>query len=87
MWRECNTGGGEGIKGYKDGGPPTLCHPASQQGGREEENILAGGAWRGLEVCWGFGSNFCECFQAKSLEEVLGGDWGQFLEGSFHQVG
>ena len=87
MWRECNIGGGEGIKGYKDGGPPTLCHPASQQGGGEEENILAGGAWRGLEVCWGFGSNFCECFQAKSLEEVLGGDWGQFLEGSFHQVG
>ena len=75
------------IKEYKDGGPPTLCQPASQQGGREEVNNLAGGAWRGLEVCWGFGSNFCECFQAKSLEEVLGGDWGQFLEGSFHQVG
>ena len=34
--------------------PPPLCHPASQQGGGEEENILAGGAWRGLEVCWGF---------------------------------
>ena len=25
---------------------------------REEENILAGGAWRGLEECWGFGVNF-----------------------------
>ena len=86
-WTECSTEGGEGIKGKYNGGPPTLYHPASQQGGGEEENILAGGAWRGLEVCWGFGSNFCECFQAKSLEEVLGGDWGQFLEGSFHQVG
>ena len=43
------------IKGYEDGGPPTLCQPASQQGGGEEDNILAGGAWRGLEVCWGFG--------------------------------
>ena len=87
MWIECNIGGGEEIRGYEDGGPPTLCQPASQQGGGEEDNILAGGAWRGLEVCWGFGSNFCECFQAKSLEEVLGGDWSQFLEGSFHQVG
>ena len=76
MWIECNIGGGEEIRGYEDGGPPTLCQPASQQGGGEEDNILAGGAWRGLEVCWGFGSNFCECFQAKSLE----GDFGKQLE-------
>ena len=39
----------------KKGGPPTLGQPASQQGGEEEENILAGGAWMGLEVCWGCG--------------------------------
>ena len=55
-----STGDGEGIKGYKDGGPPTLCKPASQQGGREEVNSLAGGAWRGLEECWGFWVNFCK---------------------------
>ena len=46
MWTGCSIGGGEEIKGYEDGGPPTLCHPASQQGGGEEDNILAGGAWR-----------------------------------------
>ena len=57
-WTECSTGGGEGIKQYEDGGPPTLCQPTSQQGGREEVNSLAGGAWRGLEVCWGFGKFF-----------------------------
>ena len=43
------------IKGYKDGGPPTLCHPANQQGDEEEVNSLAGGAWRGLEECWDLG--------------------------------
>ena len=48
-WTECNTGGGEEIEGYKEGGPPTLGQPASQQGGGEEVNNLAGGAWRGLE--------------------------------------
>ena len=36
MWTECNIGGGEEIEGYEDGGPPTLCQPASQQGGGEE---------------------------------------------------
>ena len=35
-WIECSTGGGEQIKGYEGGGPPTLCQPASQQGGGEE---------------------------------------------------
>ena len=49
------------IKGSKKGGPPTLGQPASQQGGEEEENILAGGAWRGLEVCWGCGWIFGMC--------------------------
>ena len=53
-WEECeltqyNIGDGEGIEGYEDGGPPTLCQPASQLGGEEEVNNLAGGAWRGLE--------------------------------------
>ena len=62
-WEECelteyNIGDGEGIEGYKDGGPPTLCKPASQQGGREEVNSLAGGAWRGLEESWDFGQIF-----------------------------
>ena len=57
-WIECSTGGGEVIKGYEDGGPPTLCQPASQQGGGEEVNNLAGGAWRGLEECWGLWEKF-----------------------------
>ena len=59
-WTECNIGGGEEIEGYEyeDGGPPTLCQPASQQGGGEEVNNLAGGAWRGLEECWGLWENF-----------------------------
>ena len=38
--------------------PPPLCQTASQQGGGEEVNNLAGGAWRGLEECRGFGVNF-----------------------------
>ena len=38
--------------------PPPLCQTASQQGGRGEVINLAGGAWRGLEECWGFGVNF-----------------------------
>ena len=58
MWTGCSIGDGEEIKGYEDGGPPTLCQPASQQGGGEEVNNLAGGAWRGLEVCWGRWENF-----------------------------
>ena len=29
---ECSIGGGEEINGFEDGGPPTLCQPASQQG-------------------------------------------------------
>ena len=55
-----NTGGGEEIEGYEteNGGPPTLCQPASQQGGGEEVNNLAGGAWRGLEECWGLWEKF-----------------------------
>ena len=37
-------------------------------------------------MCWGFGSNFCECFQAKSLEGYFGeatgvGSWrGAFIK-------
>ena len=62
---ECSTGGGEVIKGYEDGGPPTLCQPASQQGGEEEVNSLAGGAWRGLEECWGFGLIFAQLLSIK----------------------
>ena len=64
-WTECSTGGGEVIKGYEDGGPPTLCQPASQQGGEEEVNSLAGGAWRGLEECWGFGLIFVHLLSIK----------------------
>ena len=85
-WIECSTGGGEGIKQYEDGGPPTLCQPASQQGGGEEVNSLAGGAWRGLEECWGFGLTFCDfCFHTRSLFSFtweLGSGWAcldQFL--------
>ena len=41
------------IKGYKDGGPPTLCQPASQQGGGEEVKTWQeepGGGWRSAGV-------------------------------------
>ena len=58
-WTGCSIGDGEEIKRDKYGGPPTFlptCKPAG--GGREEVNNLAGGAWRGLEECWGFGVNF-----------------------------
>ena len=44
VWTECNAGGEEEIKRNLNGGPPTLCHPASQQGSEEDKNILAGGA-------------------------------------------
>ena len=64
-WTECSTGGGEGIKQYEDGGPPTLCQPASQQGGGEEVNSLAGGAWRGLEESWGLWENSLFSFSNK----------------------
>ena len=67
MWKECSTGGGEGIKGNENGGPPTLCQPASQQGGEVEVNSLAGGAWRGLEVCWGLGKIFVSSFHTRCL--------------------
>ena len=46
-WIECSIGGGEGIKRYKNGGPPTLYQPASQQGGLRRWKNLAGGAWGG----------------------------------------
>ena len=46
------------VRGWRSPPPPTLCQPASQQGGGEEVNNLAGGAWRGLEECWDFGSIF-----------------------------
>ena len=42
------------IKGYKDGGPPTLCQPASQQGGGEEVKTWQeepGGGWRSAGIC------------------------------------
>ena len=71
MWIECNTGGGEEIKGYEDGGPPTLCQPASQQGGGEEVNNLAGGAWRGLEECWGLWENFWFLFSFSYKKSVF----------------
>ena len=52
-WTECSTGGGEEIKGYENGGPPTLCQPASQQGGGEEVKTWQeepGGGWRSAGV-------------------------------------
>ena len=56
-WTECNTGGGEEIKGYEDGGPPTLCH---LQASREAKRRWKPGRWslEGLEECWGFGGKF-----------------------------
>ena len=57
-WTGCSTGGGEGIKWYEDGGPPTLCQPAIQQGGGEEVNSLAGGAWMGVGGVLGLWVNF-----------------------------
>ena len=39
---------------YEDGGPPTLCQPASQQGGGEEVKTWQeepGGGWRSAGIC------------------------------------
>ena len=86
-WTECSTGGGEGIKQYEDGGPPTLCQPAIQQGGGEEVNSLAGGAWRGLEESWGLWENFYfslftfiqeVCFHSLGSSGVVGPAWTSF---------
>ena len=68
---ECSIGGGEEINGFEDGGPPTLCQPASQQGGREEVNNLAGGAWRGLEEYWGFWEIFFGLLSIKESHSQL----------------
>ena len=38
--------------------PHLFAYLQASRGGREEVNNLAGGAWRGLEECWGFGVNF-----------------------------
>ena len=49
MSTECSIGGGEEINEFEDGGPPTLCQPASQQGGGEEVKTWQeepGGGWR-----------------------------------------
>ena len=57
-WTECNTGGGEGIKRVQEWRSPhplPTCKPA---GGRRGGENLAGGAWRGLEECWGRWENF-----------------------------
>ena len=91
-WEECelteyNIGDGEGIEGYEDGGPPTLCQPASQLGGEEEVNNLAGGAWRGLEECWGLWEKFLValfifiqevCFHSLGSSGVVGPAWTSF---------
>ena len=78
-WTECSIGGGEEIEGYEDGGPPTLCQPASQQGDGEEVNNLAGGAWRGLEECWGFGLIFVHLLSIK--ESVFNRLWARGWSG------
>ena len=66
------------IKGYEDG-PPTLCQPASQQGGGEEVNNLLGGAWRGLEECWGLWQNFWVSllfsYKKSVFNHLRGRDW------------
>ena len=56
-WTEFNTGGGEEIKRYEDGGPSTLCH---LQASREARRRWKPGRWslEGLEECWGFGGKF-----------------------------
>ena len=62
MSTECNIGGGEEINGFEDGGPPTLCQPASQQGGEEEVKTWQeepGGGWRSAGVS---GENFWVAF-------------------------
>ena len=62
MWTGCSIGDGEEIKVYKDGGPPTLCQPASQQGGGEEVKAWQeepGGGWRSAGV---YGKNFSSLF-------------------------
>ena len=54
MLTECSIGGGEEINGFEDGGPPTLCQPASQQGGGEEVKTWQeepGGGWRSAGIC------------------------------------
>jgi len=41
--------------------------PSSKPAGsREEVNNLAGGAWRGLEECWGIWENFRVTLESKS---------------------
>ena len=87
MWTGCSIGDGEEIKGYEDGGPPTLCHPASQQGGGEEDNNLAGGAWGSWRCARALSQIFVNAFKQRVLRGILGSNWSQFLEGSFHQVG
>ena len=56
------------MKGKRMEVPPPLCQTASQQGGRGEVINLAGGAWRGLEECWGFGVNF---YQKAFIQDYL----------------
>ena len=51
--------------------PPTLCHPASQLGSREEVNNLAGGAWRGLEECWGIRKIFRVTFKSETESFII----------------
>ena len=66
------------IEGYKDEGPPILCHPASQQGGEEEVLSLAGGAWSELEVCCGFGWIFGKwefSLEGSIFNHLFAGDW------------
>ena len=70
-WTGCIIGDGEEIKRGKNGGPPTFLPTASQQGGREEVNNLAGGAWRGLEECWDFGGIFLVFVSVLHFSQVL----------------
>ena len=78
-WTGCSTGGGEETKGYEDGGPPTLCQPANQQGGGEEVNNLwsqegVGGLLGSMAKFLGFSFIFIQevCFQSLERQGLAG---------------
>ena len=79
MWTECNIGGGEEIEGYEDGGPPTLCQPASQQGGGEEVKYPGRRSLEGVGGVLGFWVNFWESesfhLKGSNFNHLCAVDW------------
>ena len=75
-WTEFNTGGGEEIKRYEDGGPSTLCH---LQASREARRRWKPGRWslEGLEECWGLGENFYSLFLLSHKKSVFNHLWAR----------